>query len=315
MALFAVSVLMLGYTRLQGVVAYNSKTRAFDELTPAVARRYINSGDLIGLKWVKKDCYDGGEFVPDQEGFNKQNIMIKTAAGRFRPMSGDRPGLPVNSMYNVVRVIKTDYRGTLFEVVSNRYDRLKLTEEQLRGLNNVEPIAGVWIHEDNIEIASIIPIEDRTQTSGETTEQIENTAEGGESGEITSEPLAESVESAESTESENTENNESESGVESVEAATPADEPLTMEDVFGSAGVDMNNMTTEDVNPDAETDIQAEENQDQPSESERQPSESEQPVKMMPIFETPSDSQEPEKTAGNKSAGGKHKKSAANKRK
>ena len=157
---FAVSVGMLGYTRIQSLVCYNSETRAFDELTPAIARRGIASGQVKGVQW--KDNEDGGEFIPDVEGFNKHNIMVKTAAAKFRPLLNDLPGKPINSMYNVVRVLFTNYRGTLYEIVSNRYDRIKVTEEQLRQLNEISPVAGVWISDNEIKVADCIENEDRT---------------------------------------------------------------------------------------------------------------------------------------------------------
>lgn len=156
--LYAVSVGMLGYTRIQSVVVYNSKTRAFDELTPAIARNYIKSGMVKGVVWQNNE--DGGMFLPDKD-FNQNEILVKTAAGKFRPLLHEEPGMPVNSIYTVVRVLYTDYRGTLFEVVSNRYDRIKIPEEQLRLINAISPVAGVWISEDKIEVDESIPIEDR----------------------------------------------------------------------------------------------------------------------------------------------------------
>lgn len=156
--LYAVSVGMLGYTRIQSVVVYNSKTRAFDELTPAIARNYIKSGMVKGVVWQNNE--DGGMFLPDKD-FNQNEILVKTAAGKFRPLLHEEPGMPVNSIYTVVRVLYTDYRGTLFEVVSNRYDRIKISEEQLRVINAISPVAGVWISEDKIEVDESIPIEDR----------------------------------------------------------------------------------------------------------------------------------------------------------
>lgn len=158
----ACSVLSLGYTRIAGVQAYNTDTRAFDELTPAVARKLIKSGELLGVLWEEPEMkYEEGRFVPDKEGFNKQNIIIKTAVGKFRPMYDDLPDQPLNSMYNIVKVIHTDYRGTLYEIVSNRCDRIKVTEKQLRGLNEISPVAGIWITDSDIRVHEKIKIEDR----------------------------------------------------------------------------------------------------------------------------------------------------------
>lgn len=291
---YAVAIGMLGFTRLQSVVAYNSETRGFDEITPAAARRLIKSGQIAGILWEEDaDLYDGGKFLPDKEGFGKQNIMVKTAAGKYRPLLNDSgvAGQTVNSMYSVVRIIKTNYRGVLYEVVSNRCDRIKLTEQQLRGLYSIEPVGGIWLQDDHIITAACIKVEDRTQPSGESEEQIESgkkpdPVETGESGES-----AEPVESTESVET-----------VESAEPVAQSNEPQTMDDVFGAAGV-------------AEGE-QATENESQASENENQDMDQpEQAEKMSPVFETVSGGQEQNKNTGSKAAGGKNKKSAANKRK
>ena len=269
---------MLGFTRLQSVVAYNSETRGFDEITPAAARRLIKSGQIAGILWEDdKDLYDGGKFLPDKNGFGKQNIMVKTAAGKYRPLLNDSgvAGQTVNSMYSVVRIIKTNYRGVLYEVVSNRYDRIKLTEQQLRGLYSIEPVGGIWLQDDHIIAAACIKVEDRTQPSGESGEQIES----GEK--------PDPVDTGES--------------VESAEPVIQSDEPQTMEDVFGPAG--------------AAEGEQATENESQASENESENvDQAEQAEKMQPVFQEESGEQEQNK-AGSKAAGGKNKKSAANKRK
>ena len=84
---YAVSVMMLGYTRLSGLVAFNSETKEFEEITPAVARNMIEHKQIKGVKWKNND--DGGEFIVDTEGFNQKDIPIKTAVGKFRSMVND----------------------------------------------------------------------------------------------------------------------------------------------------------------------------------------------------------------------------------
>ena len=64
-------------------------------------------------------------------------------------------------MYTVVRVLDTDYKGRLFEVVSNKCARIKLEEESLRQLSSLTNIAGVWITDDEIKIADGVMYEDR----------------------------------------------------------------------------------------------------------------------------------------------------------
>lgn len=164
---YAVSVLMLGYTRLSGVVAYNSESREFEEITPAVARNMIEHKQIKGVKW--KNNNDGGEFVVDTEGFNQQDIPIKTAVGKFRSMVNDNgSGLTAVSMYSVVRVLETDYRGRLYEVVSNKCARVKIAEENLIELAKITNVAGVIIEDNHVEVCDGVEFEDRRQSAKET---------------------------------------------------------------------------------------------------------------------------------------------------
>lgn len=156
---YCVSIMMLGYTRINGVVAYDSKSKCFEEITPATARQLISKGMIKGIKWKNND--DKGEFICDVENWNQQNIPIKTACGKFRPMLNDVPGVPINSMCTVVRVLDTDYRGRLYEIVSNKCMRIKVEEKNLRELNQISNIAGVWITDDEIVVADGVEYEDR----------------------------------------------------------------------------------------------------------------------------------------------------------
>lgn len=165
---YAVSVMMLGYTRINGVVAYNNSTREFLELTPAKARELINTGKLKGLKWINTE--DGVEFVCDTEGWNQQNMPIKTACGKFRPMLNDYPGVEFNSMFTLVRVVDVD-ECRLYEVVSNKCCRIKMKETDLRGLANITNIAGCWIKEDEIVVADgVLMVNRRTSAKEEAVE-------------------------------------------------------------------------------------------------------------------------------------------------
>ena len=78
----------------------------------------------------------------------------------------DLPEQNVNSIYTVVRIIDTDYRGRLFEVVSNTCQRIKVTEEILRGLNDITVVAGVRIGDD-IEVLDGVEYEDRRTLKNE----------------------------------------------------------------------------------------------------------------------------------------------------
>ena len=171
---YCVSIMMLGYTRINGVVAYNSKSKCFDEITPAIARQLISKNMLKGIKWKNND--EKGEFVCDVEGWNQQNIPIKTACGKFRPMLNDVPGVPINSMCTVVRVLDTEKSGRLYEIVSNKCMRLKVREKNLRELNEISSVAGVWVTDDEIVLADGVEYEDRRASS--VTEEDKGASEG-----------------------------------------------------------------------------------------------------------------------------------------
>ncbi len=188
---YCVSIMMLGYTRINGVVAYNSKGKCFDEITPAIARQLISKNMLKGIKWKNND--DKGEFICDVEGWNQQNIPIKTACGKFRPMLNDVPGVPINSMCTVVRVLDTEKSGRLYEIVSNKCMRLKVREKNLRELNEISSVAGVWITDDEIILAEGVKYEDRRASSviGEVKESLasEKNYEAGKSEEMSMEDI------------------------------------------------------------------------------------------------------------------------------
>lgn len=154
----ALAILGLGYTRINGILTYDTQTKSFPELTPAQARKMISSGELVGVKYNGSGL--DGEFIPDTE-FEYKNILLKTGCGKFGPYYNDIPGEPVNSIYAVVRVLDTDYKGRLYEVVSNTCQRIKITEEQLRGLAAITQVALVTITDDSINVMECVPYEDR----------------------------------------------------------------------------------------------------------------------------------------------------------
>lgn len=148
---YAVCILSLGYTRLAGITLYDSQTRAFEETTPREARNLINAGLVRGVKWEK----DG--FVPD-ENFNMKNILVKTAVGKYRPLLNDLPGVQVNSTYMVVRVIETE-NEKWYEVVSNKCQRIKISESVLIGLNEIDNVPGVRIDGNQVTVCDGVVIE------------------------------------------------------------------------------------------------------------------------------------------------------------
>ena len=157
----ALAILGLGYTRVNGILSYDIQTRSFPELTPAQARKLIDSNELVGVKFTGSGL--DGEFIPDKE-YGYTNILLKTGCGKFRPYYNNIPLEPVNSIYALVRVIDTDYRGRLYEVVGNTCQRIKISEEQLRGLAAITQVALVTITDDSINVMECVPYEDRRKT-------------------------------------------------------------------------------------------------------------------------------------------------------
>lgn len=254
---YAVSVGFLGYTRCNNVCVYNPESRGFDDLTPAEARRYIDRKQLKGVLWRNGD--EGPEFYPDDNGFNQKDIMIKSA-NKFRPMLHDvLAGNPVNSFLTVVRVLDTDYRGRLYEVVSNKYSRLKITEQNLRELNEITVIAGVWITDNEIKVCDGVQYENRkadaafskgTYKDGiaieclpSTKDMMEDKPEPAEDKpeEKTEEAPVEQDKSEPA--EEKTEETSEEAPVEQSE--TDKKEPESLEDIFGSVQEQMEEQVAE----------------------------------------------------------------------
>ena len=247
---YAVSVGFLGYTRCNNVCVYNPESRGFDDLTPAEARRYIDRKQLKGVLWRNGD--DGPEFYPDADGFNQKDIMIKSA-NKFRPMLHDvLAGNPVNSFLTVVRVLDTDYRGRLYEVVSNKYSRLKITEQNLRELNEITVIAGVWITDNEIKVCDGVQYENRkadaafskgTYKDGIAIECLPSTKDMLEDKpeEKTEEAPVEQDKSEPA--EEKTEETSEETSAEQSE--TDKKEPESLEDIFGSVQEQMEEQVAE----------------------------------------------------------------------
>ena len=156
---YAVSIMSLGYTRINGVVAYNNNTYEFLEITPAVAKKLISNGQMKGLLWKNTEQSDQRfEFVCDKEGFNQQNILVKTACGKFRPLYNDYPGNHINSMCSVVRVFENGSERK-YEVISNTCFRITMNEKYLRKLAKIAYVSGVVIGEDEIKVCDGVVIQ------------------------------------------------------------------------------------------------------------------------------------------------------------
>lgn len=178
MRYIALAVLGLGYTRINGVLAYDMNTKSFPELTPAQARKLIDSEELAGVLWKEKTTLEEGRFVPDEK-YGLKNILLKTGCGKYRPLLNDVPEEPVNSIYNVVRVIDTDYRGRLYEIVSNTCQRIKVKEKQLRDLAEITQVGFVTIDETEVIAVDCVQYEDRRELnkSKQADEQIDTPIE------------------------------------------------------------------------------------------------------------------------------------------
>lgn len=236
---YAVSLIYLGYTRNSGAVLFDSDTKEFLDSTPAEVRRLIDLGLVKGLKWRNGD--EGPEFIVDTEEFNQQNIPVKSA-NKFRPYLNDVPGAPINSMYTVVRVLDTDYRGRLYEVVSNKCARIKITEQNLRELSQLTNIAGVWITDNEIKVCDGVQYENRkadaafskgTYKDGIAIECLPSTKDMMED-----KPEPEEDKTEEKTEETPVESN-------SEESETDKKEPESLEDIFGSVQEQMEEQVAE----------------------------------------------------------------------
>lgn len=142
----------LGMTRIAGYNLYDEVSLEFQETTPKEVKDLINCGQVNGLKLIN------GEIQLDKEDFNMCNLMVKSAVGKFRPLYPDDS--IVTCMYAVVRMIETD-NGRLYEIISNKCSRVKITYERLKLLMEVGYVAGVKNINGAIEICKGVPIEDR----------------------------------------------------------------------------------------------------------------------------------------------------------
>ena len=249
---YAVSLIYLGYTRNSGAVLFDSDTKEFLDSTPAEVRRLIDLGLVKGLKWRNGD--EGPEFIVDTEEFNQQNIPVKSA-NKFRPYLNDVPGAPINSMYTVVRVLDTDYRGKLYEVVSNKCARIKITEQNLRELSQLTNIAGVWITDNEIKVCDGVQYENRkadaafskgTYKDGIAIECLPSTKDMMEDKPEPAEDKPEEKTEEAPVEQEKTEQTEETSEEAPVEQSeTDKKEPESLEDIFGSVQEQMEEQVAE----------------------------------------------------------------------
>jgi hypothetical protein len=142
----------LGQTRVAGFTLFDPKSKEFQECTPKEVRQLILAGQVNGLKL----CED--EIVLDRDGFNMRNLKIKSGVGNYRNMFPCEHG--DGKFYAVVRLIDTD-EGRLFELVDNKYARVKMDTAKLMMLAAFSSVAGVRVHDGAIELCDGVIYEDR----------------------------------------------------------------------------------------------------------------------------------------------------------
>lgn len=141
-------------TRISSYTLFNnySNENDFEEVTPKELMRLVSEGKVNGLK-IDVD----GEIVPDIEGFNQQNIKIKSAA-RYRNMI--ETGKQSIIGYSVVRKHLSDFEES-YEIVTSRCGRFKCTPERLKMLYTFADVAGVRLNDDGkIEICEGVEVLD-----------------------------------------------------------------------------------------------------------------------------------------------------------
>ncbi len=165
----ATCIMALGYTRTNGIIAYNQCDKSFTLLTPARAKKMIDVGELKGVLWTKNPDSEQLEFVPDKEGWNLGNIMMLSGL-TYRPWHEDVGETVQNTIFSVVRVVEDD--STSYEVVSNTFQRLEgLTETQIRELASITEVGGIVIDDDdNIQILDGVIVEKKQPAVAEQAE-------------------------------------------------------------------------------------------------------------------------------------------------
>lgn len=113
---------------------------AFEERTPREVRALIKNGAVNGLMLFED------EIVLDCDGFF-QNIMCKVGVGRYEPMTTQSTKLKMADIFNLAQVIDNGHE-LVYEVVSNRCQRLPLKEEAIRKLYNMGALNGCFIMEN-----------------------------------------------------------------------------------------------------------------------------------------------------------------------
>lgn len=240
MSKFGVCSISLGYTRLAGLLVYDTRTKDFTETKPKAARDMISNKSIFGVLWNEKM----EQFVPDPS-FNRSDILVKSGVGNYRKLLKEVPGEKAGSDYLLVRVLKTN-KGDLYELVNNKCQRVKLTETQIRGLYAIGTIGGMIINEDEtITICNGVVIENRVYPDEvvlDLTPVIDNEAEADKTSDADSSESGLSGDASETGAETSDTNAENESSGEDNFMKVPEDtennektEPQSLQDLFKDA--------------------------------------------------------------------------------
>lgn len=135
----------LGYTRIAGYTLFDQETMEFQETTPKDVMNLMRADKINGLAFNEK-----GEIIPDMEGWNIGNLMIKSSVGNYRHFNSEMA--KGNTIYSVVRAIDIDGVGRFYEVINNRCSRIIFKESQLVVLSQLAWVGGIKVNQETEEI-------------------------------------------------------------------------------------------------------------------------------------------------------------------
>ena len=174
----AIQKITIGYTRDQGYLLFDTRTKEFGEYSIGEVTKMLKSSDtkVCGLK------LKNGKIDLDLDGFNQENMAVKSSMsmGRFRLM---KPNSQIKDgrLYAVVRAIDTGEKELIYEIISNTCARTFITEEGVRQLYKDGVLSGVWVDSKTgqITLADAIEIVDaNTSENGGEHHKEEDTSTG-----------------------------------------------------------------------------------------------------------------------------------------
>jgi len=130
----------LGMTRVAGWILFNPASEHYDmeECTPREVFNLVKSNGVNGIVLVD------GQLVPDVEGFNQQNIKIKSGVGNYRNMV--ETGKQGDKTYSVIRKVSHDDEDE-YHLITSKCGRFTIDTEGLIALMRFYDVAGVRLAE------------------------------------------------------------------------------------------------------------------------------------------------------------------------